>query len=174
MTNLYRIVLGGLVCLVLAVSPASAAVDMILQVPGVDGESIYSGFEDDIDVLAWSWGASTPGCGGGSFNVQNISLTKWFDLSSTDLWAAMEAGTVYPTVTLRVFKAGANPGEMQKIIFSNAVVTSVSTGGSGGEDRLTENVTLGFSQAAITYNLLDSGGKATQTNTTTITAGTCP
>ena len=31
------------------------------------------------------------------------------------------------------------------------LVTSVSTGGSGGEDRLTENVTLNFAQVMVNY-----------------------
>ena len=40
------------------------------------------------------------------------------------------------------------------------MVTSVSTGGSGGEDRLTENVTLNFEQIHFTYwTQDDKGGK---------------
>ncbi len=31
------------------------------------------------------------------------------------------------------------------------MVTSVSTGGSGGEDRLTENITLNFAEVATHY-----------------------
>jgi type VI secretion system secreted protein Hcp len=31
------------------------------------------------------------------------------------------------------------------------LVTSVSTGGSGGEDRLTENVTLNFAAVKVDY-----------------------
>ena len=31
------------------------------------------------------------------------------------------------------------------------MVTSVSTGGSGGEDRLTENVTLNFAKVKVNY-----------------------
>jgi type VI secretion system secreted protein Hcp len=31
------------------------------------------------------------------------------------------------------------------------MITAVSTGGSGGEDRLTENVTINFSQVKVNY-----------------------
>jgi type VI secretion system secreted protein Hcp len=31
------------------------------------------------------------------------------------------------------------------------MVTSVSTGGSGGQDRLTENVTLNFAKVSVKY-----------------------
>ena len=34
---------------------------------------------------------------------------------------------------------------------NDVVVTSVSTGGSGGEDRLTENVTLRFAKFKYSY-----------------------
>jgi type VI secretion system secreted protein Hcp len=33
----------------------------------------------------------------------------------------------------------------------DVIVTSVSTGGSGGEDRLTENVSLNFSKYKVAY-----------------------
>jgi hypothetical protein len=38
------------------------------------------------------------------------------------------------------------------------LVTSISTGGSGGEDRLTENVTLNFGKVTFAYTPQDSKG----------------
>jgi hypothetical protein len=38
------------------------------------------------------------------------------------------------------------------------LVTSISTGGSGGEDRLTENVTLNFGKVKFAYTPQDSKG----------------
>ena len=38
------------------------------------------------------------------------------------------------------------------------IVSSVSGGGSGGEDRLTENVTLNFGQVSVEYFLQDEKG----------------
>jgi type VI secretion system secreted protein Hcp len=38
------------------------------------------------------------------------------------------------------------------------MVTSVSTGGSGGEDRLTENVTLNFAKVKVDYKLQSDQG----------------
>lgn len=45
---------------------------------------------------------------------------------------------------LAVRKAGDRPYEYLVLRMTNVLVTSFSTGGSGGEDRLTENVTLRF------------------------------
>jgi type VI secretion system secreted protein Hcp len=40
------------------------------------------------------------------------------------------------------------------------LIGSVSTGGSGGEDRLTENVTLNFAKVSVDYTAQDEKGKA--------------
>jgi len=37
------------------------------------------------------------------------------------------------------------------IHMTNVMVTSIGTGGSGGEDRLTENVTLNFAEVKVEY-----------------------
>jgi len=41
---------------------------------------------------------------------------------------------------------------VQEFIFNDAFITSLSTGGSGGETRLTENITIQFHQLQMTYN----------------------
>ena len=48
-------------------------------------------------------------------------------------------------------KAGATPIEYIKIELTEVLVSAVSTGGSGGEDRLTENVTLNFAKVKFDY-----------------------
>ncbi len=54
---------------------------------------------------------------------------------------------------LVVRKAGEKPVEYIKIKMEEVLITSISTGGSGGEDRLTENVTLNFSKVSSTMFL---------------------
>ena len=48
-------------------------------------------------------------------------------------------------------KAGEHPVEYVKIKMEDVLITSVSTGGSGGEDRLTENVSLNFAKVSVDY-----------------------
>ena len=49
-----------------------------------------------------------------------------------------------------------------KIKMKKIMVTSLSTGGSGGEDKLTENVTLNFAEVEFDYtNQLPTGGAGT-------------
>ena len=48
-------------------------------------------------------------------------------------------------------KAGDKPLEYLTITLTEVMITAVSTGGSGGEDRLTENITLNFAEFKTEY-----------------------
>lgn len=134
------------------------AVDMFIKIGDVKGESQDKAHPGEIDVLAWSWGMSQSGTthtgsggGAGKVNVQDLSLTKYIDKASPDLMLACCNGKHYPEAVLVVRKAGENPLEYLKIKMEDLIISSVSTGGSGGEDRLTENVTLNFGKVTVDY-----------------------
>ncbi len=138
------------------------AVDMFLVIPDVKGETedaVYAK-EKGIDILAWSWGMSQSGSfhhgsggGAGKANFQDISITKYVDSSSANLMLYCSQGEHYKEAKLIVRKAGGKkPLEYIKIDMKKVLVTSVSTGGSGGEDRLTENVTLNFAEVHYAYS----------------------
>ena len=150
------------------------AVDMFVVMNSaskIEGETVDKVYKakKGIDVLAWSWGMSQSGTthqgsggGAGKVNVQDLSFTKWVDKSSAPLMLACCAGTHIPDATLVVRKAGDTPLEYIKITMTDLIIASVSTGGSGGEDRLTENVTLNFAKVKFEYAMQDSkGGKDT-------------
>lgn len=145
------------------------AVDMFLNIADkkIKGESRDNTHKDEIEVLAWSWGVSNSGSahiasggGTGKANFQDLSVTKYIDMGSTDLQVSCAKGTHYPKAVLTVRKAGDNPLEYIIITMNEVMVTSVSTGGSGGEDRLTENITLTFSKVSMKYTGQDGTGKA--------------
>ena len=91
------------------------------------------------------------GGGSGKVNVQDLSLTKWVDKASPVLWKHLCTGTHIKETTLIVRKAGGKPVEYIKLVLIDAIITSISTGGSGGEDRLTENVTINFAKFKLDY-----------------------
>jgi type VI secretion system secreted protein Hcp len=143
------------------------AMDMFIKIGDVKGESRDATHKDSIDVLAWSWGLSNSGTahiggggGAGKVNVQDLSLTKWIDHSSTELMLAACNGKHFKEAKLTVRKAGENPLEYLLITMTDVLVTSVSTGGSGGEDRLTENVTLNFAKVEVGYKMQTETGAA--------------
>jgi type VI secretion system secreted protein Hcp len=55
-------------------------------------------------------------------------------------------------------KAGTTQETYIVITMKRCIVTSISTGGSGGEDRLTENVTINFAEVNFDYWAQDDKG----------------
>ena len=141
------------------------ALDMFIKIGDLKGESVDKKHKEDIDVLAWSWGVSNSGsahvgggAGTGKANVQDLSFTKYIDKCTPDLLLASCNGKHYDKATLVVRKAGETPLEYLTVTMTEVIVTSVSTGGSGGEDRLTENVTLNFAEVKVDYIEQTKGG----------------
>ncbi len=143
------------------------AFDSFLKVGDIKGESKDTTYTDWIDVLAWSWGMSQSatahlggGAGSGKVNVQDMSFTKYVDTSSTNLYLKCCNGKHYPECKLIVRKAGETPVEYMKVTMTDVIVSSISSGGSGSEDRVTENVTLNFAKCKVEYTPQDSTGAA--------------
>jgi len=142
------------------------AMDQFIKIGALKGESKDKAHKDEIDVLNWSWGLSNSGsahqgggAGAGKVSVQDLSFTKYLDKSSPDLMLACCNGKHFDKAVLTVRKAGENPLEYLLVTLENLIVTNVSTGGSGGEDRLTENVTLNFAKVKVQYKeQTDKGG----------------
>ena len=143
------------------------AVDMFMKIKTIEGESTDKTHKKEIDVLAWSWGMSQSGTshvggggGSGKVSVHDLSFTKYVDSSSNALILGCCSGEHYDEALLTVRKAGKDPLEYIKITLKEVIVTSVTTGGSGGEDRLTENVTLNFAEFKFEYQPQSAkGGK---------------
>jgi type VI secretion system secreted protein Hcp len=135
------------------------AVDMFLKLDGIEGESRDKTHAKSIDVLAWSWGLSQSGSfhaggggGAGKASFQDISITKYVDKSSMTLMGKIATGSHIAKAKLIVRKAGGTaPIEYIVIEMEQVMVTSYSTGGSGGEDKLTENISLNFAICKTSY-----------------------
>ena len=143
------------------------AVDMFLKLDPIKGESQDDKHKDEIDVLSWSWGMHQTGTthqgtggGAGKVSVQDLTFTHYVDKASADLIKACTKGDHIAKGTLVVRKAGGEALEYIKIDMENLIVTNVSTGGSHGEDRLTENVTLNFQKYKYQYKQQTEKGAA--------------
>ena len=145
------------------------SVDMFLKIDDIEGESVDDVHAGEIDVLSWSWGMSQsgsthtgPGGGAGKVNVQDLSFTHYIDKSSANLMMLCCNGKHFEEATLVVRKAGEMPLEYLILTMKGGLISSVSTGGSGGEDRLTENITLNFSEFKTEYvpQMADGSGDA--------------
>lgn len=169
---------GIAVIYILPLLTLQGAVDMFLKLNGIEGESQDSAHSKEIDVLAWSWGGRAAATLSGSVptagNAHNdeLAITKFVDKATPALMLRMVTGTLISDATLTVRTNGTTPVEYIKIVFTNVLVTSLSTGSSGGEDRPTEEVTFFFGKVAFTYTPQDpTTGKAGTPITTTWDVG---
>jgi type VI secretion system secreted protein Hcp len=131
---------------------------MFMKLGDIEGEAQDKVHTGEIDVLAWSWGMSNSGTmhigmggGSGKVAVQDLSFTKFVDKSSTNLYLKCCNGKHYEEAKLTVRKSGETPVEYMKVHMEKVMVTMITSGGSGSEDRVTENVQLNFKKVTVIY-----------------------
>lgn len=158
---------GVAILLAFPLFTVSGAVDIFLKLGDIRGESVDDKHKDEIDVLAWNWGMSQSGTiigggggGTGKASIQDLSITKWTDRASPAIMLNLLRGSRIADATLVVRKAGEKPFEYLRIDLKDIIVTSISNGGSGGENRLTEHVTLNFAEFRFTYTPVKPDGTA--------------
>lgn len=139
---------------------AFAQINGVLCGSDIQGESEVPGATGCVDVLAWSWGLSNAsGAGGGGAGVsqfQDISMTKYIDTSSEDLFRF--TATQAPLSGIVEYReyiecgTGCTPTDPSLTIhMRSARLTSLSTGGSSGESRHTENISLTYDDISYCY-----------------------
>ncbi|MEM0907216.1 MAG: type VI secretion system tube protein Hcp [Pseudomonadota bacterium] len=143
------------------------AVDFFLKLDGIKGESKDSKHKDEIDLLAWSWGLTQQGnvhlgggSGAGKANCQDISATKYVDLSSPVIARFCASGKHIKEANLVVRKAGDKPLEYMKIKLTDVLISSYQTGGSSGDDRIIESLSLNFAKVEYQYFTQAASGAA--------------
>ncbi len=135
------------------------AFDAYLKLDGVEGEATRSGFEKQIFLDSFSFGAHNPtspvgsGAGAGRVEISNFTASKKTDKSSPKLFQACCAGKHFPKATLTLMKAGGdNPVDYLKYDFTELFVQDLQwAGSSGGDDTPAETVAFAFSSVQVTY-----------------------
>lgn len=152
----------------IGLSPSAlGAMDMFIKIDDLKGEAIdtIGKHSEEIEVLAWSWGMqmdstlhSGTGGGSGRVDVQDLSLTKYVDKASPALLLKCANSEHYNQATLTIRSTGITPVDFIKITMTDLIVTSVQTGGGGGDDRLREEITLNFVKVKVEYVPTDPQG----------------
>jgi type VI secretion system secreted protein Hcp len=145
-------VLAAIVVAASLITPSSAmaAVDMFLKLGDIKGESNDIAHKDEIDILSWSWGTSTGTARTGkgvlpAACIQDLNLMKYVDSASPQIILNAVAGVVAPEAVLTMRKSGGSQLEFLVLKMTNVSVVSYQTSASaGGDDRITESVSLRF------------------------------
>jgi type VI secretion system secreted protein Hcp len=123
----------------------------------VEGQIIL----EPMEILSWSFGALN----GASKCFGDLKMTKYASSQSPHLFKHLSEHSIFRSATL----VSSNKRQVMQIKLYDATVVQVSTGGSGGEGRLTENFVISYGK--MEYLFEDkSGGKKTTTTSGRLTA----
>ncbi len=136
-----------------------AIVDYFLKLDGIPGESNDSKHKQEIEIESFSWGATQSGTashggglGGGRVNMQDFHFVMRINKSSPKLMLACAQGDHIKTAVLTCRKAGKEQQEYLKITFSDLMVSSYQTGGSGGQSVVPiDQISLNYTKIEIEY-----------------------
>lgn len=124
--------------------------DAYLKLDGIKGESTDKTHKDEIEILSFSWGASSSGSmgsgGGGGVGratFTDFTFTKKVDLASPKLALIAARGEHIKTAKLTVRKAGGAAGQVayQVYDFQEVYVTGIHVSGTESGDFF-ESLTL--------------------------------
>ena len=144
-------------------SIAQAGIDMFLDFPDSDivGESEDRDHRDEIEILAWSWILSPEKRT--QVAVQDISLTKYVDSATPSFFIKAVTGDNLGRAVITVRRQGEKSEEFLIMTLNDATISSVSSAGNAGTDRMIEHVTFSFSSISGDYIKFDKGGNASGT-----------
>ena len=136
-----------------------AAVDYFLKIDGIDGESQQDKHKNEIELDSWSFGetnagtmARSGGGGAGKVSMQDFHFVMHVNKASPKLFLACATGEHIKSAKLTCRKAGKTQQEFLKVTFTDLLVSSYQTGGSGNADVLpTDQISLNFSKIEFDY-----------------------
>jgi type VI secretion system secreted protein Hcp len=136
-----------------------AAVDYFLKLDGIDGESADSKHKGEIDIQSFSWGATQSGTfagggggGAGKVAMQDFHFVMQVNKASPKLMLACANGEHIPKAVMICRKAGKEQQEYMKWTFTDVLVSSYQTGGSGQSDIVPmDQISLNYSKVEFEY-----------------------
>lgn len=153
-----------------------ASADYYLKVDTIEGESDAVGFEKQMQIESWSFGASNSGSstigtglGSGKVTLQDFHFVVQNGKASPQLFLACAKGNHIPQAMLSCRKTGGDgtPFTYTKITFGDIVISSFQTGGSNGGGGLPmEQISFNFTNITFEYFQQKQDGTVSLTNTT--------
>ena len=143
-----------------------AAVDYFLKIDTIQGESHDKTHKNEIDLESWSWGEAQSGSmgqggGGGTGKVamQDFHFVMKVNKGSPKFLLACATGQHIGNAALTCRKAGKDQQEFLVIKFTDVLVSSFQTGGSGSSDVVpTDQISLNYSKIEYQYKEQNADG----------------
>lgn len=158
-----------------------AAVDYFLKITGITGESRDSKHKGEIELLSFSWGASSSahvatGGHAGRLTFQDFEFTKLFDKASPQIFLKLVQGGQISSMTLSARKSTTNTefpnADFMKVVFSNVLISFYKEQEPNTDVMTVEAVGALFQKMSLTFIPTDQGtnGAASTAAPTTVNA----
>ena len=136
-----------------------ALADYFLKIDGIQGESQDKTHKNEIEIMSFGWGATNTGTalvgggmGSGKVQMQDFHFVMTVNKASPKLMLACATGEHIKSGILTCRKAGKEQQEYLKVVFTDILVSSFQTGGSGGANVLpVDQITLNFTKVEFEY-----------------------
>jgi len=136
-----------------------ALVDYFLKLDGIQGESQDKTHKNEIEIESFSWGEtqtgtarSGGGMGAGKVQMQDFNFVMRVNKASPKLMLACAQGEHIKNAILTCRKAGKEQQEYLKVTFSDLLVSSYQTNGSGAADVLPmDQISFNFTKVELEY-----------------------
>ena len=143
-----------------------AAVDYFLKIDGIDGESTDDKHKNEIKVESWSFGEQQTGTGGyggghgaGKVQMNDFHFTMKVNQASPKLFLACATGEHIKKAVLTCRKAGKEQQEYLSWTFSDLLISSYQTGGTGGSDVIPmDQIAFNFAKVEVQYKMQKPDG----------------
>ena len=139
------------------------SIDSHIKFDGVQGESTHVEHKGEIDVLSWSWNATSTGSavvGGGSGKGKTLagplSFQHVYDKASPVLAKQCASGKFFKEVSLTSRRSGEGQKDFLKVTLKEVLVTSVQPTGDG--NGISETVALAYRDIEFSYKPQDEKG----------------
>jgi type VI secretion system secreted protein Hcp len=145
-------------CFVAAANGASF--EVFLKIDGIEGDSTVVGHEGEIKAISFKMGVLQTGTfavggGGGAGRAEFTPLTvyKFIDKASPQLFLAAAFGDHIRRATLVVRRSGPNPFEFFKIALLDVIISSVNdqSSATAQNSNLVEPITLSYGLIAWAF-----------------------
>lgn len=136
-----------------------AAVDYFLKIDGIEGESGDAKHKGEIEIESWSFGATQAGssghgggAGAGKVSFQDFHFVMKLNKASPKLVESVSTGKHIPKCVLVGRKAGGEQFEYMKYTFTDVLISSYQTGGSGASSVVPmDQISFNFSKIEFEY-----------------------
>lgn len=135
-----------------------AQTDYFLKIDGIEGESTDEKHKNEIELLSWSWGETNSGssfhgtgAGAGKVSMQDFNFVMMMNKASPNLMKYCANGKHVPECVLTCRRSGETQQEYLKITFSDVLISSYQTGGSGGDVIPVDQISFNFTEIKTEY-----------------------